>query len=152
MCLTKFDLTNFSVFFAKLHKYYMFDDYFQKKNISCGYSLILMYITMIWFNCQKKLKFINGSEKWPNFCIKESKYDIAYGNFLNVKTHFDHHFDLKYERSRLNYYGSSLDMLRLVRSVCQTCEKSTQFFTIVQTHEIIVSWKFLQFLDFICYL
>ena len=86
---------------------------------------------MIWFNCQKKLKFINGSEKRPNFCIKESKYDIAYRNFLNVKTHFDHHFDLKYERSRLNHYGSSLDMLRLVRSVCQTCEKSTQFFTIV---------------------
>ena len=53
VCLTKFDLTNFSVFFAKLHKYYMFDDYFQKNIISCGYSLILMYITMIWFNCQK---------------------------------------------------------------------------------------------------
>ena len=30
VCLTKFDLTNFSVFFSKLHKYYMFDDYFQK--------------------------------------------------------------------------------------------------------------------------
>ena len=50
--------------------------------------------------------------------------------FFNVKTHLNHQFDLKYERSGLNHYGSSLDMLRLVRSVCQTCEKSTQFFTI----------------------
>ena len=35
VCLTKTDLTNFSVFFFKLHKYYMFDDYFQKNIISC---------------------------------------------------------------------------------------------------------------------
>ena len=56
--------------------------------------------------------------------------EIAYRNFFNMKTHLDHHFDLKYERSRLNHYGSSPHMLRLVRSVHQICEKSTQFFTI----------------------
>ena len=98
-------------FFVKLHKYYMFDDYFQKYIVSCGHSLILMYYTLIWFNCKKNLKFRNGSKKWPNFGIKESKYDIAYRNFFNVKTHLNHQFDLKYERSCLNHYGSSPHML-----------------------------------------
>ena len=51
--LTKIDLTNFSVFFAKLHKYYMFDDYLKKNIISCGHNLILMYIMLIWFNYKK---------------------------------------------------------------------------------------------------
>ena len=57
-------------FFAKLHKYYMFDDYFQKNIISCGYSLILMYITMIWFNCQKKFKFIMDPKNDQIFALR----------------------------------------------------------------------------------
>jgi len=103
----------YSFFFVKLHKYYMFDDYFQKNIVSCGHSLILMYYTLIWFNCKKNLKFRNGSKKWPNFGIKESKYDIAYRNLFNVKAHLNHQFDLKYERSCLNHYGSSPHMLRV---------------------------------------
>ena len=48
----------------------MFDDYFQKNIISCGYSLILMYITMIWFNCQKKLKFIMDPKNDQIFALR----------------------------------------------------------------------------------
>ena len=53
VCLTKTDLTNFSVFFVKLHKYYMFDDYFQKNIVSCGHSLILMYYTLICLTAKR---------------------------------------------------------------------------------------------------
>ena len=55
VCLTKFDLTNFSVYLAKVHKHYMLGDSFLKNIISCGYNSILMYIKMIWFN--RKINF-----------------------------------------------------------------------------------------------
>ena len=32
LCLTKFDLTNFSVYLAKVHKHYMLGDSFPKKH------------------------------------------------------------------------------------------------------------------------
>ena len=35
---------------------------FKKNIVSCGHSLILMYYTLIWFNCKKNLKFRNGSK------------------------------------------------------------------------------------------
>ena len=50
VCLTRFDLTNFSVYLAKVHKHNMLGDSFLKNIISCGYNSILMYIKMIWFN------------------------------------------------------------------------------------------------------
>ena len=74
----------------------------EKNIISCDYSSISMYVDMIWFNWKKR-KLINGSEKIPNFGNQESKFDITYIKFLELKNGLDHHSGSKYERFLLEF-------------------------------------------------
>ena len=67
VCLTRFDLTNFSVYLAKVHKHYMLGDSFLKNIISCGYNSILMYIKMIWFNRKINFKINKWIRKMTKF-------------------------------------------------------------------------------------
>ena len=67
VCLTRFDLTNFSVYLAKVHKHYMLGDSFPKNIISCCYNSILMYIKMIWFNRKINFKINKWIRKMTKF-------------------------------------------------------------------------------------
>jgi len=64
---------------------------------------------LTWYDLTKKIKLVNGSEKVPNFGNQESKYDITYIKFLELKNGLDHHSGSKYERFLLEF----TDLLRI---------------------------------------